>query len=184
MPPCRGGGVCQPYIGTMTNRVSICDDYFTSIGVTHVYIPYSRLNGSQYLLRSLAEDITPTISFISEACREVSKRLLCNHFYLPCGFNGMYHVPRFICPDVCTYISETLCPIVWNLANQHLATSTYIKFRNDETLQLPNCSNPQKLINYLDLSKDCCTDLDVDLPKEGQLLMICTYVIFMLIHGR
>ena len=166
MPLCRGGGVCQPYIGTRTNRASICDDYFT-IGVTHVYIPYSRLNGNQDLLRILAEDITPAASFISEACRDVSIRLLCTHFYLPCGFNGTYHVPRFICPDVCTYISETLCPTEWNLANQHLETSTHMEFRDDETLRLPNCSNPHKLIDYLDLSSDCCTNLDVDLA-EGQ----------------
>ena len=54
LPLCRGGGVCQPYIGTRTNRASICDDYFT-IGVTHVYIPYSRLNGNQDLLRILMQ---------------------------------------------------------------------------------------------------------------------------------
>ena len=76
-------------------------------------------------------------------------------------------MPRFICPDVCTYLSETLCPTEWNLANQHLATSTDGKFKDDGTLQLPDCSNPQKLIDYLDLSSDCCTDLDVDLPNKG-----------------
>ena len=169
MPPCRGGGVCQPYIGTRTNRVSICDDYFT-IGITHVYIPHSRLSGSQDLLRILAEDITPAASFVEKDCLEVSKRLVCNHLYLPCGFNGMYHAPRFLCPDVCTYVSETLCDAVWSTANHLIATSTHKIFRDDETLQLPNCSNPQKVIDYLDLSNDCCTDIDVDLPKKGQLL--------------
>ena len=168
MPPCRGGGVCQPYIGTKRNRASICDDYFT-IGVTHVYIPYSRVNGDQDLLRRLVEDITPTTSFIEKDCLEVFKRLVCNHLYLPSGLNGTYHVPRFICPDVCAYISETLCDDVWSTANHLLATSTNVQFRDDESLQLPNCSNPQKLIDYLDLSNDCCTDIDVDLPK-GQLL--------------
>ena len=153
----------------MTNSVSICDDYFT-IGVTHVYIPYSRLNGNQNSIRSLMEDITPTVNFISEACREVSKMVLCNHFYLPCGFNGTYHVPRFICPDVCTYLSEMQCPTEWDLANQHLAT----EFMDDENFRLPNCSNPQKVIDHLDLSSDCCTNLDVDLPEvKGQMCMFC-----------
>ena len=51
----RDGGVCEPYVGTSTNRISPCDGYFTP-DIDYVYIPNTRLDGNQHALRSVVED--------------------------------------------------------------------------------------------------------------------------------
>ncbi len=93
-------GKCELYIGTSTGRASPCDNYFT-VGQDYVYIPHSRLNGSQRELRDIVEDIGSAIALLPAKCKDIADRVVCYHLYLPCGNSSIYHLPRFVCPDVC-----------------------------------------------------------------------------------
>ena len=159
----RDGGVCEPYVGTSTNRISPCDGYFTP-DIDYVYIPNTRLDGNQHALRIVVEDANIAFTFVRLACIDFAKRLLCTHFYLPCGHNGTYNVPRFICSNVCTYFSETFCPDVWLLATDALTNLVAPQYQNDESLRLPNCSEPQQQIDFLNLHDNCCTNGGIVIP--------------------
>ena len=161
-------GSCELYIGTNDDEVSPCDDYFT-VGVDYVYIPHSRLNGDQVELRGAIEEVDAALRFLPPMCKEPFSRALCYHLYLPCGTNSTYHVPRFGCPDVCRYISETLCPAEWRQAQFVLANQVLPEYRNDPGLQVPNCSNTDSLIHFLNLNEDCCTNAGIFLPGTPRL---------------
>ena len=156
-------GSCELYIGSSDDRVSPCDDYFT-VGVDYVYIPYSRLNGEQDSLREAVEEFLAALSLLPPMCLEPFSKALCFHFYLPCGINGTYHVPRYLCPDVCKYISETLCPAEWEQAQSEITRQIQDNFKDDLGLLVPNCSDTDNLINFLNLNEDCCTNAGIFIP--------------------
>ena len=153
------------YAGTKQDRVSPCDKYFT-VGVDYVYILDSRLNGDQAELRDVVEEIGTKLIFVSDTCRDPIEKMLCYHLYLPCGTNSTFVLPRFICPDVCSYISNTLCPVEWEQGR------TLTEYRNDLGVQLVNCSHPDMQISFLNLTEDCCIDVGIVLPTKGYYTLL------------
>jgi c-mer proto-oncogene tyrosine kinase/anaplastic lymphoma kinase/receptor tyrosine kinase len=149
---CSANGTCEPYIGSGSRA---CDSIFTP-GETYVYILNNRLNGSQELLQKLMNQVNGIIALIPERCVDAGIQVLCRHFYLPCGFNGIVHVPIPSCPDLCKYFSETLCPTEWIEGNSFLKNFALPIYRNDPTLEFPNCDQTDEQIEYLNLSEDCC----------------------------
>ncbi len=157
-------GNCELYIGTSTDRVSPCDSYFT-VGQDYVYIPHSRLNGNQTELRDIVEELGAATALIPAQCKDTANRVVCYHLYLPCGNNSIYHLPRFVCPDVCSYLSETLCPEIWAQANYVINNQIIPKYRDDPSLMLPNCSDTDELVRFLNMTDDCCTNAGDVLPN-------------------
>ena len=164
-------GNCELYTGTTTNRVSPCDKYFT-VGIDYVYIPFSRLNGSQLELRDIVEDLGTAIALLPVQCNDIITRAVCYHLYLPCGNNSVYHLPRFVCPDACRYVSETICPVEWEQGRNVLQNQVYPKYRDDRSLQLPDCSDTDELVRFLNMTDDCCTNAGIALPSGN---IICNY---------
>ena len=133
-----------------------------------MYIPRRRLGGSQYLLRKFAERVKSIIPTLPPHCQDITIRLLCTHYYLPCGSNGTIHVPLSICPDVCRYMSETLCPDIWLfLTNFLVSNQVSARYRYDEGIKLPSCDNTDEMIDYLNLTSDCCSIGGVILPQSS-----------------
>uniref|UniRef100_A0A1X7SSR2 FZ domain-containing protein n=1 Tax=Amphimedon queenslandica TaxID=400682 RepID=A0A1X7SSR2_AMPQE len=127
-------GNCEPY---ETGIKGYCDDFYDA-GVTYVYIPKRRLGGSQTLLRQFLEEANAFLNQTSSHCSEIAKNVLCTHYYLPCGFNGTRHVPLPLCPVVCQYMSETLCPDFWSFFSTYLISNSLdTEYRSDEGVNLP-----------------------------------------------
>ena len=137
------------------------------MGVDYVYIPNSRVNGDQEFLRRRVEEVGAAIAFLSEQCKIPMRNGVCHHLYLPCGKNGTFTVPKFVCPSICRYLSETLCPEEWELARSVISGQIHPELRNDPGLQLPNCSETDMLISFLNLSADCCDDLNIIVPSPS-----------------
>ena len=137
------------------------------MGVDYIYIPNSRLKGDQEKLRRTIEEIGAAIAFLSEKCKIPVRNGLCHHLYLPCGKNGTFTVPKFVCPSVCRYLSETLCPEEWELARSVISNQIHPELRDDPGLQFPNCSEADMLISFLNLSADCCDDLNIIVPSPS-----------------
>ena len=132
----------------------------------YVYIPKRRLRGSQYLLRQFTEQVQSIVPSVPPHCQDIAIKVLCTHYYLPCGTNGTIHVPLPICPDVCRYMSETLCSDIWLFAAGYLMSDQIdAQYRNDEGIKLPSCDNTDNMIDYLNLTSDCCSDGGVILPQ-------------------
>ena len=170
-------GSCEPYI-KRNSKVGFCDDFYIP-GTNYVYIPNRRLGGSQNLLRQFSEELYEFVPSIPVRCRDTAIRVLCTHYYLPCGFNGTLHVPLPLCPDVCRYMSETLCPDIWSFTASFLVSNQIdVAYRNDEGIKLPLCHNTDKLIDFLNLTSDCCSNGGVLLPgstvtkTEGECTII------------
>ena len=135
------------------------------MGLDYVYIPQSRVNGSQREVRLIAEDLGSTTALIPVQCKDIANRAVCYHLYLPCGNNSNYHLPRFVCQDVCNYISEMLCPEVWTQAIFLLNNQVFPEYRDDPGLILPNCSDTDELVKFLNMTDDCCTNAGIVLPN-------------------
>ena len=97
-----------------------------------MYIPKRQLHGSQYLLRQFTEEAVPILAPVPERCRDIVIRVMCTHYYLPCGSNGTLYVPLPICSDVCMYVSEKKCSDVWKIVVSYLDNTAGTEFRNDE----------------------------------------------------
>ena len=159
-------GRCEPYYVRNPGK-SICDGIYDP-GVDYVYIPKRRLGGSQYLLRQFAEKVQNFISSIPARCKDIALRLLCIHYYLPCGTNGTIHVPLPMCPDVCWYMSKSLCSDMWRFTAGFLISDQIeLQYRYDEGIKLPFCDNTDKMIDYLNLTSDCCSNGGVILPQPS-----------------
>ena len=152
----RSGGVCQPYSDMQLLQESICDNVFEA-GVDLVYIPHGRFD-SLAQLRDAMEDLTAVLTFISGRCQRVAEIVICTHFYSPCGHENATQIPTYICPEACYYISDDLCRSEWEQANSLLPLSY------GETFTLPNCSNTDEHLKFLNLSSDCCTNGNIMLP--------------------
>ena len=156
-------GRCEPYY-VRNGGNSICDEVFDTND--YVYIPKRRIGGSQYLLRLFVEQVQNIIHSVPPRCRDIAIRLLCTHYYLPCGTNGTIHVPLPICSDVCRYMSETLCSDIWSFAAGFLISNQIdALYRYDEGIKLPSCDNTDEMIDYLKLTSDCCSNGGVILPQ-------------------
>ena len=59
---------------------------------------------------------------------------------------------------------KTLCPAEWEQAKFVVANQISPEYRNDPGLQVPNCSDTDSLIKFLNLSDDCCTNGGVIIP--------------------
>ena len=153
-------GRCEPYY--QRDNPGLCDSVYDSD--LHVYIPKTRFRGSQYLLRQFAEEVAGFIHSIPERCREIAVRVLCTHYYLPCGFNNTLHLPLPICPNVCWYMSEALCPDIWSFTSSYLA-SIESQYRNDPGILLPTCDDTDNLISFLNITSDCCSNGGVVVPQ-------------------
>ena len=164
-------GNCEPYIGG--NNLSPCDRIYTP-GVSYVYILNTRINGMQSVLLDFLENAENFISLVPMNCIDPIANVLCNYYYLPCGFNGTVHVPRVICPYSCTYVSETLCRDVWeqiqNIILYHVTTDPF--YTKDETLYTPVCNETDKYSSFLNLSNDCCTDGGIVIPPTGNSILV------------
>lgn len=166
----RQNGNCSPYKGTINDRATPCDNVF-EVGVDYVYVPNRRLDGDQQEIRDFIEDIVPSLQFIQfqfPECLAVLSRALCVHYYLPCGFNNTRHVPRFLCPDVCQYLTDDVCRAVWPLAMEQLRVNAPPGFRNSG-VNLPECNNPSKIISFLSLSDDCCSNAGIVIPQTSSV---------------
>ena len=158
-------GRCEPYYVRNSGN-SICDGVYDTND--YVYIPKRRLGGSQYLLRNFAEQVQSFIPSVPQRCQDIAIKVLCTHYYLPCGTNGTIHVPLPICPDVCRYMSETLCSDIWSFTAGFLISDQIdAEYRNDEGIKLPSCDNTDEMIDYLNLTSDCCSEGGVILPQPS-----------------
>ena len=149
----------MPYSDEQLERPSICDDVFQA-GTDYVYFQHSRFPNGSTELREVLEEITTTVKFITGPCREVAATLLCIHVLSPCGHNNLLHVPTYMCPDVCEYVSTDLCSVEWALAE------IQVPLTHGEQYTFPNCSHPGEHLKHLNLSSDCCANGDVTLPGE------------------
>ena len=150
------------------NTYSVCDKYFTP-QVDYVYIPKTRIDGSQLILRDFMEKSAIIINFLGEPCRDELSRVLCNYYYYPCGVDGILTVPQYICSDVCHYVSGIRCMTEWVslsvVVYEHVSTDPY--YTNDPTLFIPRCNETDLPLSFLDLSNDCCTDGGLTLPGNN-----------------
>ena len=131
--------------------------------VDYVYIPNNREQGNQTRLREFLGNITMLASIqMSSDCFNALSRALCVHYYLPCGSNGTIHVPQFLCPEVCDYIVNDVCRELWgNL----LKFESEISRSSARGLDLPVCNDTSQIIDYLDLSVNCCSNAEVVVPS-------------------
>ncbi len=78
-------------------------------------------------------------------------------------------VPFITCQDssvqmfALSYLLETLCPEVW-MQRTELVLNNQI-FKDDPGLRLPNCSDTDELVRFLNMTDDCCTNAGVVLPN-------------------
>lgn len=142
----RDTGKCEPYYKTTTP--SICDAFFTELDYVYAGQTYGQPD-----IRELMEYVTNVFPFTPE-CHDTAARALCTHYYLPCGYNGTIHVPRFLCPDVCNYVSKQLCPNAWTLFVKIAQNYKYHTSR----LEMPWCNDTDKFMNDFNLASDCCTN--------------------------
>ena len=166
----RSNGNCELYLDSSSNITSPCDQIFTP-GVDYVYIPNNRLYGSQKRLRGFADDMESALLHLPLKCRDVAIRLLCYNYYLPCGYNGTYYVPQFVCSEFCIYVSQSLCSAEWRNGAIFLESRLNIIYPNEKTLKLPDCNHTDEHISYLNLSNDCCYNGNIETSKYKCLLL-------------
>ena len=98
------------------------------------------------------EHLTNVFPFTGQ-CRKLAAKTLCNYYYVPCGYNSIIHVPRFLCPDVCDYVSRQLCSKGWDVFLKISLSYKYQTLR----FETPECNNTDSFIGFLNLTNDCCT---------------------------
>ena len=164
----RQAGNCSSYLPSMTNKVSPCDSVF-NVGVDYVYVPVGRVGGNQQTLRRHLEEVSAYIAFLSvltnQQCQDALVKALCVHYYLPCGSNSSIHVPQFLCPDTCRYVTDE-CRVEWQTAMNLLEHALKIRSLQNVGFNLPICNNTSKIIASLNLSDDCCNNGGVVIPAS------------------
>ena len=132
-----------------------------------MYVPNSRERGNQVTVRQFIERIASVgLEFImsNQACFNALSRILCVHYYLPCGSNGTIHVPQFLCPEVCDYIVNDVCRTEWPI----LVFNFKSQVGSDSLgLDLPICNDTSQIISYLNLSNDCCSNAGIIVPSPS-----------------
>ena len=131
-----------------------------------MYVPVGRVGGNQRRLRAWLEGATASVSFLgasNQQCLDALVKAACVHLYLPCGSNSSIHVPQFLCPDTCRYLTDDVCRDIWPIAVEQLRTGIKPSLRN-MGLDLPVCNNTSEIIASLNLSDDCCSNGGVVIP--------------------
>ena len=136
-------GICEQY----EQASERCNVYFNE--TDYVYIP-NTLTQSQ-IASSLNRITTADISAAAE-CQDIVMRIICHHFYAPCGRNGSIHLPTSVCRDECLYVRDS-CEVFWNLAFQAIQS----------VLGRVNCEIPGSALSPL---PSCCTGAGVLLSSE------------------
>ena len=133
-----------------------------------MYVPNKRVGGSQQTLRSYLEDVAGSIALLgasNKQCPDDFVKVLCVHLYLPCGSNSSIHVPQFLCPNTCRYITDDVCRESWPIVVEHLRTQLIDPGFQNRGLDLPVCNNTSKIIASLNLSDDCCSNGGLVIPE-------------------
>ena len=137
-----------------------------------MYVPFARVGGSPLRLRTYFEDVSASIGFIglsSPQCLAAVNKALCVHFFLPCGSNSSIHIPQFLCPDTCRYLTDDVCRDIWPIAVKTLQEGLQPSLQNIG-LDLPVCDNTSKIIASLNLSEDCCSNGGLVIPTSSRLI--------------
>ena len=173
----RENGKCEPYQGPTDDqgRNIVCDTMFIP-DEDYVYIPNEREQGNQTRIRGFLGKYFPLlvpIQMSSPDCYKALSKALCVHYFLPCGSNGSIHVPQFLCSAVCSYIVEDVCREEW----ENLLSEFKSRISSERRgLDLPVCNNTSKIINYLDLSEDCCSNAEIVIPSPDTSTVVMVVV--------
>ena len=147
-------GVCEPYAGL----AGPCNSLFRA-GVDYIYIPYTRTHGDQHRLSQHMNDTQLSITFIPERCRDVTIKLLCNFYLIPCGNSTVFLPPVSVCSEQCFHLRNDLCPDEWELVLGYLNANQWLV---DIGLGFIDCNNAGLMLEPLPY---CCTDAGVTLRK-------------------
>ena len=132
-----------------------------------MYIPNSRVGGSQGKVRYVLDDFNTFLKIANDSdpkCISAMSKALCIHYYLPCGVNGSLHVPQFLCPDTCRYLTDVACSTLWPSVVKQLTTGLPPDIKN-MGLDPPVCNNTSMAVAFLNLSEDCCSTGGVMIPS-------------------
>ena len=156
----RKNGNCYPY--QMNSSLPIpCDSMFQH-GEDYVYVPFTRM--SQTFLRTYIARLFTSNSFPLQ-CSDAIAKVLCVHYFLPCGNSSSMQVPQFLCPDTCRYIVDDLCSVYWETLKNRIRPP---KFDN-VGLDLPVCDSTSMIIAPLNLPNDCCSSGGVTILEEKRV---------------
>ena len=141
-------GVCEPYNGS----IEICNEVMTP---TLNYVFISKAHGSQENISQFLESSLPhtVISEAGDYCHLQIYRIVCNHYFTPCGSEGRELPPSSICPEECSLV-ENACPSVWEAVRLGLKDYRFVDCNDTSAslIPLPNC----------------CTGVGVhDVPEQG-----------------
>ncbi|XP_003383610.2 PREDICTED: tyrosine-protein kinase receptor UFO-like isoform X2 [Amphimedon queenslandica] len=166
-------GECEPYY--KTNVTSVCDAYFSE--TDYVYFPKGQTYGQPHI-RFFMEELTKSFPFTSD-CYDIVAKALCTYYYLPCGTRDAIHVPQFLCPQICNCISTDLCADNWEIL---LRTISNFKFESmTDSIDPPDCSNPGKLIESLNLNGDCCSDASINHQCNSNVAVAVSVTLVLLL---
>ena len=132
-----------------------------------MYVPVGRVGGNQQKLRIYLEDVSAPIALLgasNQQCLDAIIKALCVHLYLPCSSNSSIHVPQFLCPNTCRYLTDDVCRDIWPIAAEQLRMELAPSLQN-MGLDLPVCNNTSKIIASLNLSDDCCSNGGLVIPE-------------------
>ena len=118
------------------------------------------------MLRHYADLLESVLIYLSSKCHASAIKFICYNYYLPCGYNGTYHVPQFVCSAFCKYVSQSLCLGEFQLLARYLTNQLDILDPNEKTLKLPDCNDTDEHISYLNLSNDCCYNGNIETSKS------------------
>ena len=130
-----------------------------------VYTYVLNVRGNPQAIRGFLSLSTNFLNSLDDPlCIDSLVRAFCVHYYLPCGNSTSKHVPQFLCPDTCHYIEDDLCREAWSEA-----LAMFAPFENQPQFRgfaFPDCDNPASIINFLNLSADCCSNGGVTIPSN------------------
>ena len=138
-----------------------------------MFVPFRRTSGDIARLSAFVADTNVVVDFISDACREPARRLLCSFYYPPCGNATRFEPPKEVCSDTCLFLRD-FCPTEWELATQF--------FNDDIDTNIPHglnfidCNDPGAFIHPL---PHCCFDAGLDIMTlckfiKGIYIMLCS----------
>ncbi len=145
-------GKCEPYLQPDTE--TICDSMLEK-DVDYVYIPYKRVNGSQWVLNNFIETFNSLVQgsqlLVEEPCKSIWTTALCLHYYPRCGNETHFMPPPSICADDCIRFHDGVCKEVLVGLKEY-----FDEISVESGLSLLNCSNPGE---FIDPIPHCCVGL-------------------------
>ena len=143
-------GTCEQY----KQASGICNVYFNS--TNYVYIPNTL---RQSRTATTLNRITTTNTSATAQCQDNVMRIICHHFYAPCGRNGIIHLPTSVCREECSYVRDN-CEAFWNQA--------FLAIISEVGRSIVNCETPELALSPL---PSCCTGAGVTMLPLSKLLM-------------